>query len=156
MTLTKKGNTERDWLSDHPDRLLKTKDAAEFLGFSDQCLRAMRCRNEGPRWLVMPNGHTIRYRFADVKRWAGVCRGNPDNHGAYEHFSDRLAEAARDMGVDAAPASTESNLQKATRALAEIGNAQKARDEADERLARAVNDLVDLGWAKDGDQDAEP
>lgn len=60
------------WLQDHPDRLLSSDQTAQFLGYSVTRLRQLRSSNQGPPWIVLPNGYSIRYRLADVKKWAGL------------------------------------------------------------------------------------
>lgn len=62
----------RSWLDDHDDRLLDSREAGQFLSFSADHMRKMRCSNAGPPWIVLPNGYSIRYRLGDLKAWAGI------------------------------------------------------------------------------------
>jgi len=60
------------WLDDHDDRLLATQQAAKFLGYTSAHMRKCRAAGEGPPYIVLPNGYTIRYRLGDLKQWAGI------------------------------------------------------------------------------------
>lgn len=60
------------WLDDHDDRLLTTAEAGRFLGYTSAHLRKVRHAGEGPPYIVLPNGFTIRYRLGDLKAWAGI------------------------------------------------------------------------------------
>lgn len=60
------------WLDDHDDRLLTTQEAGRFLGYSNAHMRKVRSAGEGPAYVVLPNGFTIRYRLGDLKTWAGI------------------------------------------------------------------------------------
>ncbi|MGY3265169.1 hypothetical protein [Lysobacter sp. HA35] len=65
----------QSWVDELDDRLLSTRDAARFLGYTGPHMRKLRSANEGPTWLVMPNGFSIRYRLGDLKQWVGLSRG---------------------------------------------------------------------------------
>jgi hypothetical protein len=60
------------WILDNPDRLLTNNQAALFLGYEPQTLRKLRMRNQGPKWQVLENGYSVRYRLGELKRYAGL------------------------------------------------------------------------------------
>lgn len=60
------------WLDDYDDRLLTTDTTAKFLGYTSAHLRKCRVAGEGPPYIVLPNGFSIRYRLGDLKAWAGI------------------------------------------------------------------------------------
>jgi hypothetical protein len=52
------------------DALLKARDAAAYLGFTENWLAKMRVFGNGPVFLRMGGGRQIRYRRADLDAWA--------------------------------------------------------------------------------------
>ncbi|RVU07011.1 DNA-binding protein [Novosphingobium umbonatum] len=55
--------------------LMKTSEAAAFLGVSQSTLEKLRLSGNGPRYLRIA-GRSIRYRVADLDAWAeaGACQ----------------------------------------------------------------------------------
>ena len=49
------------------DKLLKEKEAAEFLGLSAGYLNCLRCASKGPPFVKL--GRAVRYRPDDLHRW---------------------------------------------------------------------------------------
>jgi hypothetical protein len=49
--------------------LLKTEEAARWLGYAEKSLRNMRSLGRGPKATVLPSGG-IRYALADLREWA--------------------------------------------------------------------------------------
>ena len=59
------------------DRLLNTSQAAAFLGYTSAHMRKVRCAGEGPTWIVMPNGYSVRYRLGDLRAFIRDAQGVP-------------------------------------------------------------------------------
>ena len=56
-------------MAQHEDhRLIKPIDAANYLGLSASWLAKLRLTGEGPPYLKV--GRQVRYRLADLLRWA--------------------------------------------------------------------------------------
>jgi excisionase family DNA binding protein len=53
-------------------RLLKTKDAAEYLGLSVRTLENWRYQGRGPKCVLM--GRTVRYDLQDLDAWVSSHR----------------------------------------------------------------------------------
>jgi len=51
------------------DRLLSTASAARYLDLHPATLRKWRVAGTGPRWVVLGNGFSIRYRLSDLESW---------------------------------------------------------------------------------------
>ena len=60
---------------------LATKDAAEFLGMSEQALSQLRYRDAGPPF-VRINQRIIRYSYADLIRWLESRTVRPGTNSA--------------------------------------------------------------------------
>ena len=56
-------------ISQHPDALLTTAQAAQFLNYKKHTLEVWRLKGHGPQY-VQVNNRTIRYRLIDLLRWA--------------------------------------------------------------------------------------
>ena len=59
-------------------RLIKPIEAAHFLGLSRSWLAKLRLTGEGPIYLKV--GRRVRYRLADLLRWAekGLCHNTSE------------------------------------------------------------------------------
>lgn len=72
-------------MSDNP-RLMKTADAAEYLGVSQSLLHKLRLTGGGPVFVRLA-GRAIRYRKPDLDAWVNASvmastSAYPDNAGA--------------------------------------------------------------------------
>lgn len=58
-------------MTDAPMRLRSTRQIAEWLGFDQDTLEAMRRRGEGPPFIRLGDGKrpAIRYNLDDVEAW---------------------------------------------------------------------------------------
>ncbi len=56
----------------NPDKLLNSKQAADFLGYSPHSLQYWRCNGGGPPFRRY-QGRTIRYRYGDLLAWADAA-----------------------------------------------------------------------------------
>lgn len=63
---------ERELDHDDPDRLLRTREAAEFLNFEPRTLRDWRGARIGPPYVKIPGG--VRYRRRDLIAWSEKLR----------------------------------------------------------------------------------
>ncbi len=63
----------------NPDKLLTSKAAADFLGYSPHSLQYWRCYGGGPPF-QRHRGRSIRYRYGDLLAWI-------DSHGTFRSTS---------------------------------------------------------------------
>ena len=73
--------------ADHLDRLIKEREAANFLGYSVRTLQNWRVRGGGPKF-VKPSRRSVRYRRRDLIEWADDrLQSQTSEKGFWEKFS---------------------------------------------------------------------
>lgn len=77
-----------DLLVDFPPRMLRTKEAAYFLGISVRTLEKHRTYGTGPTYRKI--GGRVVYAFEDLQAWSGIgARKSPGDRGAGTVFPAR-------------------------------------------------------------------
>jgi len=62
-------------------RVLRTVEAAEYLGLSPRTLEKLRADGSGPRWLRLTERRAVGYDLADLDAWLETRRSEA-GHGA--------------------------------------------------------------------------
>lgn len=59
-----------------PSRRLRTREAAQYLGYSESTLEKKRLTGNGPPFIRLGRGGTVVYDTADLDRWLAARRVN--------------------------------------------------------------------------------
>lgn len=78
-----------------PSRLLTTKEAATYLGYTSvRTLQNLRMRKAGPEAIKLPSG-AVRYTQASLDEWAVSSKAKARNELTWQALREQERQAAR-------------------------------------------------------------